>query len=330
MSGERRVVVTGAAGFVGYHLARHLLDEGVRVLGIDNLNAYYDPALKEARLARLRPSNLFEMEVVDIADHDRILELFRAFEPTEVAHLAAQAGVRYSLDNPRAYLSSNVDGFLSVLEACRHVPVRHLVYASSSSVYGANTKVPFSESDRTDHPVSLYAATKRANELMAQTYGHLFKVPATGLRFFTVYGPWGRPDMAYYSFTKAIFEGREIEVFNNGRMSRDFTYVDDVVEAVSRLLVHPPEADAGGAGVPHAVFNIGNHSPVELERFIEIIGEKAGLPVRKVYRPMQPGDVIATYADVRGLSDAVGFAPTTPLDVGIGRFVDWYRDYALA
>jgi UDP-glucuronate 4-epimerase len=323
-AGESRVVVTGVAGFIGFHLARRLLAEGVAVLGLDNLNDYYDPSLKRARLARLAPLDGFTLETVDIADHARILSLFGAFGPTGIVHLAAQAGVRYSLDNPRAYVGSNLDGFLAVLEACRRVPVRHLVYASSSSVYGANAKLPFSEGDRTDRPVSLYAATKRANELMAYSYAHLFGIPATGLRFFTVYGPWGRPDMAYYKFTQAICAGREIELYNGGRMRRDFTYIDDAVEAVMRLLARPPrpgEADPA----PHAIYNIGSNAPVELERFVEIIGEKAGRPVRKIYRPMQPGDVPTTFADVGALAAATGYRPATTLDEGIGRFVAWYR-----
>jgi UDP-glucuronate 4-epimerase len=325
---SRRVIVTGAAGFVGFHLTARLLDEGIPVLGIDNLNPYYDPALKRARLARLEGRDGFAFEAADLADPGRIRALFEDFAPTEVVNLAAQAGVRYSLDNPRAYLSANVDGFLSVLEACRFVPVRHLVYASSSSVYGANTKVPFSEADRADRPLSLYAATKRANELMAHTYAHLFGVPATGLRFFTVYGPWGRPDMAYYKFTQAIFAGEPIEVFNGGRMSRDFTYVDDVVEAMVRLLDRPPRGDAGSPeAVPHALYNIGNHTPVALERFIAVIEAATGRSARRIDRPMQPGDVPATYADVSGLAAAVGFAPRTTIEDGIARFVAWFRDY---
>jgi UDP-glucuronate 4-epimerase len=325
---EQRVIVTGAAGFIGFHLARRLLDGGVPVVGVDNLNDYYDPALKRARLARLEGRNGFAFVQADIADYDRIRATFEEFRPTEIVHLAAQAGVRYSLDHPRAYVSANVDGFLSILEACRSHPVRHLIYASSSSVYGANTKVPFSEQDRADHPVSLYAATKRANELMAHTYAHLFGVPATGLRFFTVYGPWGRPDMAYYKFTKAIVEGQPIEVFNGGRMSRDFTYVDDVVEAMVRLLDHPPPGAAGDPdAAPHALYNIGNHTPVALERFIAVIEAATGRTARRIDRPMQPGDVPATFADVSGLAAAVGFAPRTSIEDGIARFVAWFRDY---
>jgi len=318
----RRVVVTGVAGFIGFHVAERLLGEGVPVLGIDNVNDYYDPALKRARLSRIAGRNGFSFEEADLADEERILTAFAAFRPTEVVHLAAQAGVRYSLDSPRAYLRSNVDGFLTVLEACRAHPVGHLIYASSSSVYGADAKVPFSESDPADRPVSLYAATKRANELMAYTYAHLFRVPATGLRFFTVYGPWGRPDMAYYKFTKSILEGMPVEVYNGGRMSRDFTYVDDAVEALVRLLDRPPSG-----APPHALFNIGNHTPVALDRFIAVIEEAVGRKAERIDRPMQPGDVPATYADIAGLEKAVGFAPRTSIEDGIGRFVEWYRQY---
>lgn len=322
----RRVLLTGAAGFIGLHLAERLLADGATVRGVDNLNSFYDPALKRARLVRLQGRPGFDLEVADVSDGDKVLQIVRDFGPTEIVHLAAQAGVRHSLENPRAYLSANVDGFLAILEACRHHPVRHLVYASSSSVYGANGKLPFAETDRVDRPVSLYAATKRSNELMAHTYGHLFGIPATGLRFFTVYGPWGRPDMAYYSFTQAVLAGREIPVFNDGRMSRDLTYVDDAVEAVFRILGRPPPPDDGG--VPHAIFNVGSHAPVGLERLIEVIGEAAGLPVRKSYRPMQAGDVPATFADMGALTAAIGPVQRTPLEVGIGRFVAWYRRYA--
>jgi UDP-glucuronate 4-epimerase len=333
---SRRILVTGAAGFIGFHFSRRLLANEALVLGLDNLNDYYDPSLKKARLEQLKAFDRFSFELTDIASHSQIKRLFEQFAPTHVVNMAAQAGVRYSLQNPRAYVTSNVDGFLSILEACRHVPVEHLIYASSSSVYGTNNKVPFSEHDRADHPASLYAATKRANELMAHTYAHLFDVPSTGLRFFTVYGPWGRPDMAYYSFTKAILEGRPIEVFNHGRMSRDFTYVDDIVEAMVRLLDHPPQGidngredrpASGASGAPHAVYNIGNHTPVPLENFIEVIARAAGRQAEKIYKPMQPGDVPATFADVSNLAKVVGFAPNTPIEEGIGRFVAWYREY---
>jgi UDP-glucuronate 4-epimerase len=291
--------------------------------------------LKQARLDRLRGHPGFTFEHLDIAEHDRVLALVRAERPACVIHLAAQAGVRYSIENPRAYASSNLDGFLSILEACRHTGVRHLIYASSSSVYGANAKLPFSEHDPADHPVSLYAATKRANELMAHCYAHLYGLPATGLRFFTVYGPWGRPDMAYFKFTQALFEGRPIEVFNHGRMQRDFTYIDDVTEAILRLVDHAqapqgesaPEAAPALAAAPHRVYNIGNHTPVELGRFIEVLEAATGRTAHKRFLPMQPGDVPATYADVADLAAAVGFAPRTPIAVGIPRFVEWYREF---
>lgn len=319
----RRILVTGAAGFIGFHLSRRLLDAGAKVFGIDNLNNYYDPALKEARLSRLAGER-FQIEIADLSDHDCLQRMFSAFKPTHVVHLAAQAGVRYSIENPRAYISSNIDGFLGVLEACRRTPVTHLVYASSSSVYGTDSKPPFSELERADRPISLYAATKRANELMAHTYAHLYGIAATGLRFFTVYGPWGRPDMAYYTFTKAIFEGRLIELFNGGQMWRDFTYIDDIVEGIVRLLNRPPDR---AKDAPHVLYNIGNHTPVSLERFITILGDAVGRPVRKAYRPMQPGDVLSTFADVDSLRDAVGFTPSTALEDGLQRFVAWYREH---
>jgi UDP-glucuronate 4-epimerase len=321
----QRVLLTGAAGFIGFHLAVRLLRDGHEVLGIDDLNGYYDPALKQARLARLLPEAGFRFERADMADHARIRALFEAFRPSEVFHLAAQAGVRHSLDDPRAYTRSNVDGFLSVLESCRHVPVRHLVYASSSSVYGANETVPFSEGDRVDRPVSLYAATKRANELMARSYSHLFGIPSTGIRFFTVYGPWGRPDMAYYGFTEAVFRGQDIVLFNDGRMSRDFTFIDDAVDALAALRGLPPAAS--GAEPPHALYNVGSGRPVELARFVELIARAAGRPARTVGRPMQPGDVVRTAADVSRLQARVGAAPATPIEAGLERFVAWFRAY---
>jgi len=325
-----RVVVTGAAGFVGFHVAARLLAHGVEVLGIDSLNDYYDPALKHARLRELCDRNHFRFEPLDIADHPGVTAAFDAFCPDAVVHLAAQAGVRYSLTHPRPYVASNVDGFLSVLEACRAQAVRHLVYASSSSVYGANGKVPFSETDPVDHPVSLYAATKRANELMAETYSHLYAIPASGLRFFTVYGPWGRPDMAYWGFTKRILAGEPIDLFNDGRMRRDFTYVDDVVEAVVSLLSRPPTDRAAGpprrAG--HEIYNIGNHTPVELSRFVAAIEAATGRRAVTRLLPMQEGDVPATFADVGKLAAVTGFQPRTSIEEGIGRFVEWYRRYA--
>lgn len=332
----RRILLTGAAGFVGFHVTEALLSQGVQVLGIDNLTPYYDPALKQARLDRLAPRNGFSFEPIDIADYDALQASFAAYKPDVVIHLAAQAGVRYSLDNPRAYAHSNLDGFLSVLEACRHNPVSHLIYASSSSVYGANAKVPFSEHDGADHPVSLYAATKRANELMAHSYAHLYGIPTTGLRFFTVYGPWGRPDMAYFKFTKAILEGKPIDVYAEAEMSRDFTYIDDVSEAIVRLAALPPAADPdfdatapdpASAAAPYRVYNIGNHTPVRLDRFIAVIEQACDKQAVKRHLPMQPGDVPATYADVRDLAARADFRPDTPIEEGIARFVAWYRGF---
>jgi UDP-glucuronate 4-epimerase len=324
----QRVLVTGAAGFVGFHVTSRLLAGGAAVHGLDNLNDYYDVGLKQARLAEIDDRERFVFSRLDLTDYAALAELFGAFRPDCVIHLAAQAGVRYSLVNPRAYASANVDGFLSVLEACRAHPVRHLIYASSSSVYGANPKVPYHEDDPVVAPLSLYAATKRANELMAQSYAHLYGIPCSGLRFFTVYGPWGRPDMAYYSFTEAILQGRTIDVFNHGEMQRDFTYIDDVVEALVRLVDLPPsKAAEGGSPAPHVLYNIGNHTPITLRRFIATLEAALGREARKRYLPMQPGDVPATYADVERLTRVAGFAPSTPLDEGIARFVAWYRAY---
>ncbi|AMJ63650.1 hypothetical protein AXW83_12565 [Bosea sp. PAMC 26642] len=332
----QRILLTGAAGFIGFHVTQALLERGVQVLGIDNLTPYYDPTLKQARLDRLAPRNGFSFEKLDIADYDALQASFAAYRPDVVIHLAAQAGVRYSLDNPRAYARSNLDGFLSVLEACRHNPVGHLIYASSSSVYGTNARTPFSEHDGADHPVSLYAATKRANELMAHSYAHLYGIPATALRFFTVYGPWGRPDMAYFKFTKAILEGSPIDVYAEAQMSRDFTYVDDVSEAIVRLASMPPEPgasfdqarpDPATAAAPWRIYNIGNHTPVRLDRFIAVIEAACGKPAIKRHQPMQAGDVPATYADVADLTARVDFRPDTPIETGIGRFVAWYREF---
>jgi UDP-glucuronate 4-epimerase len=330
------VLVTGAAGFIGFHLSQLLLTRGVRVTGIDNLNAYYDPSLKAARLAQLQASPGFAFEQLDLADRDGIARLFAQHRFDAVVNLAAQAGVRYSIENPHAYVDSNLVGFVNVLEGCRHHGVRHLVYASSSSVYGANTTLPFSVHDNVDHPLSLYAATKKANELMAHTYSSLYGLPTTGLRFFTVYGPWGRPDMALFLFTKAILEGRPIDVFNQGQMQRDFTYVGDIVEAVARLVDHVAEGDPTWSGAapdparsraPYRVFNIGNHSPVPLLHMIDVLEKALGRRAERRLLPMQPGDVPATFADVKDLEEAVGFRPATPIEVGIQRFVDWYRDY---
>jgi UDP-glucuronate 4-epimerase len=331
-----RVLVTGAAGFIGMHVARQLLERGGEVIGIDNLNEYYDVRLKQARLAQLTPYRNFRFVKLDIADTAGVAELFRKERFDGVVHLAAQAGVRYSLTNPHAYVQSNLVGFVNILEGCRHSGVPHLVYASSSSVYGGNTRMPFSERDSVDHPISLYAATKKSNELMAHTYSHLFGLPATGLRFFTVYGPWGRPDMALFLFTKSILEGRPIDVFNHGRMQRDFTYIDDIAEGVVRVLDRPAEPDpdfdpanpdpaAGNA--PFRVFNIGNRAPVDLLHFIETLEEKLGRKAVKNFLPIQAGDVPATFADMDALASWTGFTPRTSIEEGIGRFVAWYREY---
>jgi len=330
------ILITGAAGFIGFFLAKRLLEEGATVVAVDNLNPYYDPRLKQARLDQLRDFANFSFKRLELADADAVSALFGKFSFEVVVHLAAQAGVRYSLENPRAYGESNLTGFLNILEGCRRTEVAHLVFASSSSVYGANTKIPFSEHDPVDHPVSLYAATKKANELMAHAYSHLYGLPATGLRFFTVYGPWGRPDMAYFLFTKAILEGRPIKVFNHGRMQRDFTYIDDVVEGVVRVLDLPPgpdpafdraRPDPATSYAPWRIYNIGNNQPVSLERFIEILEELLGRKAKRELLPMQPGDVERTYADIDDLAHLTGFSPTTRLEEGLARFVDWYKDY---
>ncbi len=331
-----RVLITGVAGFIGFHLAKRLLARGDQVLGLDNLNDYYDVTLKEARLAQVKGQPGFRFYKLDLADREGIPRLFKEHEPEVVVNLAAQAGVRYSLHNPHAYIDSNLLGFTNILEGCRHFGSKHLVFASSSSVYGANTKMPFSVHDNVDHPVSLYGASKKANELMAHTYSHLFGLPATGLRFFTVYGPWGRPDMALFLFTKAILEGRPIHVFNYGKMRRDFTYIDDIVEGVVRVLDRPAEPnrtwsgdapDRGSSVAPYKLYNIGNNQPVELMRFIEVLEDQLGVKAVKNMLPLQPGDVPATYADVDDLVRDVGFKPSTPIEVGIERFVTWYRSY---
>ena len=330
-----RVLVTGAAGFIGAKLSEVLLARGDNVLGFDNLNAYYDPRLKQARLERLLPHPRFRFMQGSLEDAAALGEAFASFAPQRVVNLAAQAGVRYSLENPRSYVDSNIVGFLNVLEACRHRGVEHLVYASSSSVYGANRKLPFSVDDSVDHPVSMYAATKKANELMAHTYSHLFGLPTTGLRFFTVYGPWGRPDMALFLFTRKILAGEPIDIFNHGRHSRDFTYIDDIVEGVVRALDHvpqpDPDADAaaspGRSNAPYRVYNIGNHQPVELLRYIEVLEECLGRKAERRLLPMQPGDVPDTWADVDALRRDVGYSPSTPVETGVARFVAWYREY---
>jgi len=331
-----KILLTGAAGFIGMHVAQILLARGDQVVGLDNLNDYYDPQIKRDRLARLEPHAGFRFVKADVADRAAVEALFAAEGFERVVHLAAQAGVRYSLVNPQAYIDSNVVGFTNILEGCRHQRVRHLVYASSSSVYGGNTAMPFSEHHNIDHPVSLYAATKKANELMAHTYSHLFGLPTTGLRFFTVYGPWGRPDMALFLFTKAILEGRPIDVFNHGQMIRDFTFVDDIAEGVVRVLDRTASADPGfdsdkpdpaRSNVPYRVFNIGNNSPVRLMEFIEAIETAVGRVATKNFLPLQDGDVPATCADVSELEAWTGFRPGTPVTDGVARFVRWYRDY---
>jgi len=331
-----RVLVTGAAGFIGMHTALRLLERGDAVIGFDNLNAYYDPTLKQARLERLQAFPGFTFVRGELADRSAVAELFATHRPERVVNLAAQAGVRYSIEDPHAYVDSNVVGFVNVLEGCRESGVEHLVYASSSSVYGANTKLPFAVTDPVDHPVSLYAATKKANELMAHTYSHLFGLPTTGLRFFTVYGPWGRPDMALFLFTRAILAGEPIRIFNHGKMRRDFTYIDDIVEGVIRVLDRPaapdPAFDPGAptpasSRAPYRVFNIGNDQPTELLRYVEVLEEHLGVEAIKQLEDIQPGDVPATWADVDALRDAVGFTPATTVEDGVGRFVAWYRDF---
>ena len=331
-----KILLTGATGFIGMTTALRLLARGDEVVGLDNLNDYYSVQLKRDRLARLTPNPAFRFVQLDVADRPGMEALFAHERFDRVIHLAAQAGVRYSLQNPHAYVDSNIVGFMNILEGCRHSQVQHLVYASSSSVYGGNTKMPFSEHDSVDHPVSMYAATKKANELMAHTYSHLFNLPTTGLRFFTVYGPWGRPDMALFLFTKAILEGKPIDVFNHGQMQRDFTFVDDIVEGVIRVLdrsaapdaaYRPEQPDPGTSNAPFRVFNIGNHNPVPLLDFIACIEDAIGIKAQKNLLPLQDGDVPATYADVDALRDWVGFTPATDIRTGIARFVAWYRDY---
>ena len=331
-----KILVTGAAGFIGMHVAQILLGRGDSVVGIDNLNDYYDPQLKRDRLARLEPHAGFRFLRMDVADRAAMERLFAEERFDRVVHLAAQAGVRYSLVNPHAYIESNIVGFTNVLEGCRHSKVGHLAYASSSSVYGGNTALPFSEHDNIDHPVSLYAATKKANELMAHTYSHLYGLPTTGLRFFTVYGPWGRPDMALFLFTKAMLEGRTVDVYNHGAMVRDFTFVDDIAEGVVRVLDRPATADPGfdaakpdpaRSDAPYRVFNIGNNDPVKLMDFIHAIERALGIEATKNFMPLQDGDVPATFANVAELGDWTGFKPATPVADGVARFVAWYRDY---
>ena len=331
-----RVLVTGAAGFIGFQLSRRLLNDGVRVTGVDNLNPYYDVQLKQDRLDQIASDDKFTFVNLDLVDRTALEDLFDRNNFDVVVNLAAQAGVRYSLTNPQAYVDSNLVGFVNILECCRHHQVKHLVFASSSSVYGANTNMPFSIHHNVDHPVSLYAATKKANELMAHTYSHLYGLCCTGLRFFTVYGPWGRPDMALFLFTKAISEGKPIKVFNHGKMQRDFTYIDDIIEGVVRVMAHLPEAnpawrgdnpDPGTSYAPYKIYNIGNNNPVQLLEFIEEIERALGKEAQKEFLDLQPGDVPATYADVDDLMQDVGFKPETSIATGIRRFIDWYRDY---
>jgi len=331
-----KALVTGAAGFVGAFTSKRLLEQGYEVIGVDNLNDYYDVSLKMARLEWLEKIPGFTFQKLELADEVGVRALFAAHKFDRVVHLAAQAGVRYSLKNPHAYVSSNLVGFINILEGCRHAEVEHLVYASSSSIYGLNAKTPYATSDRVDHPVSLYAATKKSNELMAHSYAHLYGIPTTGLRFFTVYGPWGRPDMAYFSFTRDILAGKAINVFNHGKMRRDFTYIDDIVEGVARVVDTIPArtegwtvegGDPSRSSAPYKVYNIGNHNSVELGRFIEVIEDAIGIKANKHYMDMQPGDVLATHANVDDLMADVGFAPNTPIEEGIERFVRWYRDF---
>ena len=328
-----KVLVTGAAGFIGFHVARQLLANGREVVGADSINAYYDPKLKEARLELLKRDPKFSFVKHDLADRAASSALFEQHRFPIVIHLAAQAGVRYSLQNPYAYVDANLDGFINVLEGCRHNGCRHLVFASSSSVYGANTKLPFSVRDNVDHPISLYAASKKANELMAHAYSHLYRIPATGLRFFTVYGPWGRPDMAMFIFAKAILAGEPIRLFNNGAMRRDFTYVDDVSQAIIRLIDRPPQgqsgppADPASSSAPWKIYNVGNNRPEDLMDVVSLLEKEFGRTAIREMLPMQPGDVEATYADTAELERDIGFRPSTPIGEGVARFAKWYREY---
>lgn len=324
---DQAILVTGAAGFIGFHVARQLLAEGRSVVGLDNLNSYYDPALKQARLAQLGNEARFSFVQADLADRETMAALFARHRFSEVVHLAAQAGVRHSIEHPQSYADSNLQGFLNVLEGCRRCGCRHLVYASSSSVYGANTKLPFSVQDRTDHPVSFYAATKKANEVMAQSYSHLHRLPVTALRFFTIYGPWGRPDMAMFLFANAIMAGQPIRLFNHGKMRRDFTYIDDVTRVVSKLIDLVPADNPAAANAPSRVYNVGNHRPEELMHVVGLLERELGRTAVKELLPMQPGDVVETFADVEDLMRDTGFAPSTPIEHGVHNFVTWYRDH---
>lgn len=333
---DNAVLVTGAAGFIGFHVAQRLLSDGREVVGLDSVNNYYDPKLKEARLGVLKRHSNFSFVRLDLANRASTKSLFEQRRFPLVIHLAAQAGVRYSLENPHAYIDANIEGFINVLEGCRHSGCKHLLFASSSSVYGANTKLPFSVRDNVDHPISLYAASKKANELMAHTYSHLYRLPATGLRFFTVYGPWGRPDMAMFLFAKAVVEGTPIRLFNHGNMRRDFTFVEDVSEAVVRLMDRPPQGnpnwsgekpDPSSSAAPWKIYNIGNNNPEELMRVVSLLEEEFGRTAAKELLPMQPGDVFATYADIEDLVRETGFRPSTTIEDGVARFAKWYRDY---
>ncbi|MGU3473426.1 NAD-dependent epimerase [Paenibacillus sp. D51F] len=333
----RKILITGSSGFIGYHLCEKLLADGYEIVGIDNMNDYYDVQLKNDRKKRLLKSGAFYFYSDDLKEKDRLFEIFKDHKDISIIiHLGAQAGVRYSLINPQSYIDSNVTGFVNILEACRHFGTDHLLYASSSSVYGANVKMPFSVHDNVDHPVSLYAATKKSNELFAHTYSHLFGIPTTGLRFFTVYGPWGRPDMAYFSFTRAIFNREPIKVFNHGKMMRDFTYIDDIVMGINKLIDNPPQPkdnwdrqnpDPSSSYAPYKVFNIGNNTPVQLGHFIEVLEKRIGISAIKDYHPMQSGDVVATYADISALESETGFKPKVSIEEGLDRFVTWYESY---
>ncbi|WP_215193271.1 NAD-dependent epimerase [Exiguobacterium sp. s95] len=336
MKGSSTVLITGSSGFIGYHLSNKLIKLNYKVIGLDNMNNYYELNLKKNRLNNLIKSNNFIFENIDLKNMSDVKNLFEKYDFDVVVNLAAQAGVRYSIENPYAYLDSNLTGFLNILEACRAYPVKHLLYASSSSVYGGNKVAPFSTNHNVDHPVSLYAATKKSNELMAHTYSHLYDIPTTGLRFFTVYGPWGRPDMAYFSFTKDIIEGNPIKVFNHGKMERDFTYIDDIVEGIVKLIPRAPEKnpdwdeskdELGASFAPYRVYNIGNNQPVQLMKFINVLEEKIGKEANKQYMEMQPGDVMRTYADVSELERDIDFKPSTSIEDGLGKFVDWYKEY---
>lgn len=336
MTKPQYLLLTGCAGFIGFHLAGRFLEEGLPVVGLDNLNPYYDVRLKEDRLKSLQKYDRFTFVKASLQDREAMAGLFNRYPFERVIHLAAQAGVRYSIEDPQAYIDANLAGFMNILEGCRHHSVGHLIFASSSSVYGANTRKPFSVHHNVDHPVSLYAATKKANELMAHTYSHLYGLPATGLRFFTVYGPWGRPDMALFLFTRAILSGEPIKIFNYGKMRRDFTYIDDIIEGITRLIDRIPEPDQswngeapdpGSSYAPYRIYNIGNNKPEELMHFIEVLEEKLGIMAKKEFLPLQPGDVVETYADIEDLHLATGFKPVTRIEEGVAKFVAWYRDY---